>query len=399
MTLFTKPSRHDVYIYAPPYKRASAGVTVLYLLCDCLNRLGIQSWIVPDPKYFGVFGYSSFAGAGNLIAPVANIHALKKGIYESRIPVVIYPETIYGNPLEFVNIVRYLLYYNSELEKFDSLETLDKEGVVYYSNEIGEKSLINKKQPLFSGRLTMPVQDPGAYKREPRESRGGIYYYAEKYINVHGLTVPDDIASSAKRITRDQHDSPSPEELANLLSQAELLHVFEDTALIYEALLAGCVVNIHPAGKFGSSGSTATGDELGVSGTIKQKNVTSTDIEKAQHEIHTHIENYNEWINISISDINSFIHNLSLFTSTYDKKIIRNLVIRIGAIDEYTKKLSVSSGRVGARSVLGSFFRYLKNMVPKSYRQKILINAKLIGRKVPIKYKPFLIKILISLSK
>lgn len=399
MTLFTKDNKYDVYIYAPPFKRASAGVTVLYLLCDSLNRAGIQCWIMPDRKYFGVFGYSWFAGFGNLITPIVNMHSLNKGIYEGRIPIIIYPETIYGNPLKFVNVVRYLLYYNGELEKFDSLKTLTNEGVVYYSNEIGAHSLKNKAQPLFASRLTIPVQDPSVYKREPNESRRGIYYYAEKYINVHGQTVPTAVASIAQRITRDQHDSPSPEKLASILSKAELLHVFEDTALIYEALLAGCVVNIHPAGRYASSTRVATVDELGTFGTMMLENVTRSDIVRAQREIENHIKNYNEWVETSTSDIGNFIHNLSSFTSTYDEKTIRNLKVHIESTDQYTKKMRVSPGNIGGKSVLKTIFGYFKKVVPKPYRQQILIKAKLLGRRVPKKYKPFLIKILISLSR
>jgi hypothetical protein len=399
MTLFTKANKYDIYIYAPPYKRASAGVTVLYLLCDYLNRAGIQSWIVPDEKYFGVFGYSWFAGFGNLVTPIANIHSLKKGIYEARVPVVIYPETIHGNPLEFKNIVRYLLYYNSALEKVDSLESLTNEGVLYYSNEIGAHSLKNRAKPLFASRLTVPVQDPSVYKREPIESRSGIYYYAEKYINVHGLAVPSDVASIAHRITRDDHDSPSPEVLARLLSKAELLHVFEDTALIYEALLAGCVVNIHPAGVYGSKTGVATSYELGTFGTMMLENVTSFHIEKAQREIEIHIESYNEWIKKSEVDISNLIHHLSSFTSTYNKSIIQKLKARIASIDQYAKNMEVSSGNVRIQSIYKTILYNLKKLVPRRYRQKIIVIAKQLGRKVPTKYKPFLIKILTSLSK
>jgi hypothetical protein len=150
---------------------------------------------------------------------------------------------------------------------------------------------------------------------------------------------------------------------------------------------------------YGSKTGVATGDELGTFGTTMLEHVTRADIEKAQYEIDSHISNYNKWIKTSISDIDKFIHNLTSFTSGYDKKIIRNLMAQIVHLEKYAKKLRVGPGKVGRGSVYGSILDFLKGMVPKSYRQKILVWAKLTGRKVPAKYKPFLIKILIALSK
>lgn len=398
MSLFPKRNKFDIYIYVPPYKRASAGVTVLYLLCDYLNRIGFQSWIVPDIKYFGIFGYSFFSGSSSLITPVLSYHSISRCVFEGRIPIVIYPETIQGNPLGFDNIVRYLLYYNSELSNFDALDSISNEGVIYYSNKIGEVSLEGYGVPRFQQRLTLPVQDPKIYAND-LQNRSGVYYYAEKYINVHALKVPDEVSTNARRITRDQADSPTPEELVKILSTAKMLHVFEDTALIYEALLAGCVVNIHPDGRYSTTNGPATTDELGLHGTISKRNVLDSDIESAKLNLKLHAENYKKWMDLSIRDIEQFTKNINVFELTYSSRLKKRLYTVVDNLNRYDKSIAVSNGFVYRKSMYSVIVRTIKKCIPNSVKKPIINKLKIAGRNCPPSIKPYLIKLFIMVSR
>jgi hypothetical protein len=391
-SLFNKPIKFDVYIYAPPFKRASAGVTVLYLLCDYLNRSGVPAFIVPDVKYFGVFGYSSFAGSQSLITPALNTHQIKKSISEKRIPIVIYPETIIGNPLNAANVIRYLLYYDSELVSQSCLSDSEKEGIVYYSNDIGEKSFKDLRiNPLFSQRVTLPVQDPSAYSAIS-DMKSGVYYYAEKFINVHNLMVPESVENSAIRITRDRHDSPSPVELIKILSSAKLLHVFEDTALIYEALLAGCVVNLHPLGKFSNTDRSATNEELGLCGTISKLVVNDDDMCAAIADLAEHQINYQNWIAKAEGDLYQLIKNMSSFEKPYGKELNLSLLKHARELELYALKLKHDKSYNFAH-------RLVMFLIPVSYRSWVKEKAKLLSRKLSPRMKQVAIKIYTKLMR
>lgn len=312
--IFCPQHSREIYLYAPPYKRASAGVTVMHMLCDQLNRHGYPAYMVPDYRYFGKFGYSNFSSKNSMICPVVSRLELERSLSEKKIPIVIYPETILGNPLNAKNIVRYLLYYNSALQStVDALANIEDEGLLYYTNDIRRSLGAIPDRAKFASRLTMPVQDPSLYQPLHIGDRVKEYYYAEKFIHVHKCNVPNAIAARSSRITRDGGDSPTPEQLIRMLSEAKILHVFEDTALSYEALLAGCVVNYHPSGIFNNVDKSTTIDELGVVGTISSFLPNAEEIKKAQDQVHLHQANYQKWMGFAYSDFLDFLNAIEVF--------------------------------------------------------------------------------------
>jgi len=93
-----------------------------------------------------------------------------------------------------------------------------------------------------------------------------------------------------------------------------VLHVFEDTALSYEALLAGCVVNYHPNGIFNNLDKSTTIEELGVAGTISSYLPNDEEIKEAQDEVHLHQANYQKWMSFAYSDFLDFLKKLEVFS-------------------------------------------------------------------------------------
>ena len=97
-------------IAAPPYSENSDGIRVLHLLCHTLNKLGLESFIVLiDPRDES---YQSFISGLDLNA--TNPDYLTPTIQEfsqinTATDLIIYPEVIHNNPLNFKKIIRYFL--------------------------------------------------------------------------------------------------------------------------------------------------------------------------------------------------------------------------------------------------------------------------------------------------
>lgn len=384
--IFSTQTTRDVYLYAPPYKRASAGITVLYMLCDLLNRHGQPAYMVPDYRYFGKIGYSNFGSNSSLICPVATRFELERAFAENRIPIIIYPETITGNPLNASNVVRYLLYYNSALTTdIDALAQIEGEGLLYYTNDIGRSLPDIAKKALFLRRLTMPVQDPSLYKPVEQSNRSTDYYYAEKFIHVHKGVVPESVRNSAIRITRDGAGSPTPSQLREILSSARMLHVFEDTAVSYEALLAGCVVNYHPDGIFNNNERSTTLDELGVCGTLSSDSPSNEEITLAKAGINAHLTNYRKWMDISYEDFIAFMESINCFNKPIDSNFYKKIIKYVAAYERHSRGLYRSrndlnhlrrASKSGVRYVWRSFSRLVGPEKSKLLYDTLKKNAK-----------------------
>ncbi len=198
-------------IVAPSYTEKSAGAKVLHVLCDALNKVGQKAYICP-------MGEITFHP--DLDTP------LYKGEED---PIVIYPEIVNGNPLNARHVVRYLLYYAGI---YAGPCSLPQEGdkVWSYSTRIARRW--GNDNVLF-----LPVSDPKIFY--PRDGeREGICFYANKYRSFYRATPKCD----GIEIT-----SAWPEtkmELADLLRRSQKFIAYEDTALILEARMCGCEVEL-----------------------------------------------------------------------------------------------------------------------------------------------------------
>lgn len=224
--------RHPYYIVAPRYIRTSAGIKALHLLCHALNRLGERAYLITYPYY-----PPAYATNPELNTPLLTQRVLEYDFEAGLTPIVVYPETVPGNPFHAPFVVRYVLNYPGLLGGDTTYG--EDEFCVTYSEHLA-KSVCNSRLTLF-----LPASDPRVFHPYPRVQRKGSCFYAGKYKYHHGGEFYE-ITNNSVEITRDQPDSPTPGQIADLFRRSELFYTYENTALAIEALLCECPVVFLP---------------------------------------------------------------------------------------------------------------------------------------------------------
>lgn len=109
-------------IFTPPYDENSGGIVVLHKLCHVLNELGFESYVKPYSYSYEVnknnwkrflFNLCKWSILSSLKRFKVN-KAFNTPIYNrSKVDesfIVVYPEVVFGNPMEAKNVVRWLLH-------------------------------------------------------------------------------------------------------------------------------------------------------------------------------------------------------------------------------------------------------------------------------------------------
>jgi len=210
------------YIYAPPWRDSSAGIRVLHYLCHSLNVVGCQAWLVlSNPK-----SKEQLVNPG-LDTPV--LSKLQAKLHKSlgRSPVVVYSETILGNPLKAMRVMRWVLNFPGALG--GSLHFPKEEYVVAYSNKIKEH-VSNCDDVLF-----LPAVDMNELPHGVAKQKGLALVYAGKYRSYVGAPpiLPDD----PTELFRDGEAKLSRKEFLNEIAKAEKIYLFENSSVATEAVL------------------------------------------------------------------------------------------------------------------------------------------------------------------
>jgi hypothetical protein len=222
--IFPDETLHPYYIVTPPYTRFSAGIKVLHLLCHALNQKGQQAFvlIIPDMQT-GVPVVHPDLLTPRLSRDIVDAHFAQK-----RTPIVVYPETITGNPLEAPVVTRYVLNIPGVLGG----EKLYNDTEMIYSYSKGLVDEINYQSTL----LYLPVTNTRIYNRNGEAVvRSGSCYYARKYKKLypHRFKPPSE---DSIEITWEQ----TPEELADIYRRVEKFYCYESTSAALDAALCGC---------------------------------------------------------------------------------------------------------------------------------------------------------------
>lgn len=224
--------RHPYYIVTPRYVRTSAGIKVLHLLCHALNRAGERAYLITHP-----YCLPQYATHPELITPLLTKATVEHDFATGLAPIVVYPETVHGNPFKAPFVVRYVLNFPGLLGG-DS-QYREDEFCIAYSENLA-RSIPSSRLTLF-----VPASDPRTFSPVPEQERRGTCFYAGKYKSHHGGALFD-ITRDSTEITRDFPDSPTQPQIADLFRRSELFYCYENTALAIEALLCGCPVVFLP---------------------------------------------------------------------------------------------------------------------------------------------------------
>lgn len=237
--LYSKP-RRPYYIEAPAYRRTSAGIRVMHLLCHALNSLGEEAYIFPTST------------SPHLHTPIATPQVIETHLRHERKPIVVYPEVVKGNPRKAGSVVRYVLNKAGLLGGDHTFS--DKELIFSFGKNIAPENT-NPENILFlppiDSTIFNNINNPSNEKRE------GILLYPGRH--TEGINRYPDLADRATIITSSWPETH--EELASLFRRSEAVYCFESTAIALEAVMCGCIAILLPSPFF--SGVPLSEGEIG----------------------------------------------------------------------------------------------------------------------------------------
>ena len=246
-------SKRNYIIYTFPWNENNGGVIFMHHLVHELNRLGerafiwkakpfykqsfrnrLRGWLKPEPMVTNPV----------LDTPVAS----KRNLTIDSI--VVYPELVYGNPLNAQHVTRWLLYKPGLLNpyKFGPQEMFFRVGAISDIEEItgGAPDLLMWKI------------NP-AYRNEERSDRKGVCYMVRKEKDKRRIPATEDEGAV-------QIDGLSHPQLNEIFNRCETFYSYDEATMYSQfAALCGCTsvvvpgmfnsreewVTHHPNGKFG----------------------------------------------------------------------------------------------------------------------------------------------------
>jgi hypothetical protein len=224
--------RNAYYIVAPPYIRWSAGIKALHFLCHALNRSGERAYMVIRP-----FIRSLPATHPDLLTPLLSKETIVADASRLLTPITVYPETVEGNPLNGPLVVRYVMNFPGLL---GGQSRFPRDELCF-----GYSSVLASAVGVPQNKLFIPASDIDVFHPEPRVPRQGTCFFAGKYKDFHRASLSE-VTKDSVEITRDQPDSQSPFQIADLFRRSELFYCYENSALAIEAVLCECPVVFLP---------------------------------------------------------------------------------------------------------------------------------------------------------
>lgn len=214
------------YVYAPDYRRSSAGIRVMHMLCDALQRSGHEAYItarVLNP---------------DLITPRLADEILASHRSQGLEPIIIYPEIIDGNPLKGGTVVRYLLNQPGFIE---GQGAYGEDDILFsYTKALLQPGMAEDRVLYLPGpdlSVFCPPADPA------KRVAGKVCYYQGR----RGQARIDPSLLPADAIEITAEFPGSWEALADIFQQCEFFYCGEASALAGEAALCGCLGVILPS--------------------------------------------------------------------------------------------------------------------------------------------------------
>ena len=290
--LYGKKS-HPYFVYAPRWIDSSAGIKALHFLCHSINMMGHKSFLVmTEAPHLGEPRINP-----NLNTPILN-QEISDSYFKAGIkPVVVYSETIPGNPLNASFVVRYLMNYSGALGGQRIFQ--EDEYVMAFSKKIAEDyaAVTETEEPRV---LFLPPIDPREFSRTIHKEPYQVVY-AGKYRSFVGK--PPTVGTlPTVEIFRDGPKMQSRDQVKEILKNATILYAFENSSIVTESILSGTPARFVPNEFLGEIIAEV---ELGNGGIVSGD--TAVDLYAAQKSIDLGIERYHESIETYQVELASFI--------------------------------------------------------------------------------------------
>ena len=212
----------NVVIYAPGFQYNSGGCLGLYNLAKNIKKQGI------DCK---VFNYSNGRQKSNLIF---NDYARIEDIKDNT--VVIYPEVIFGNPLQARNVVRLILCELGIHLAADTYSTWNQDDLIYHWSTYNSEKSVKNTNLLYCIHI-----DP-AIKNYQENNREGYCYIIRKGYKFHQ---PLEFVHPPDALFLE--DNLSQKELVKAFNKKKYLISYDPYSFInFIAALCGCIPIIVP---------------------------------------------------------------------------------------------------------------------------------------------------------
>ena len=218
------PRPNPYYVLSPDYRRNSAGIRVMHMLCDVLNRSGYEAYIVANVLN------------PELMTPQLTNQVIALHKQQGLEPVMVYPEVVSGNPLGGDVVVRYILNTPGFL---NGGKDYGEEDIMFSFS----KGLLLPGMPEEHVMFLQPI-DLNVFRLPDNPARriaGKVCYYQGRTgTGVDKNMLPPD----AIEITSSY--PATWEGLVDIFQTSEFFYSSATTALSAEAALCGCIGVVIP---------------------------------------------------------------------------------------------------------------------------------------------------------
>lgn len=237
-------------IAAPSYTNESGGAMVLHQLCHLLNELG-EAYIVPTPRG-SIINWLNIDKVEQLVAAEKNQLANFKTCPSLNTPlfssypgldleacVAVYPEVVLGNPFQFRNVARWVLYHSGFHRRISCTSKGEVE-FKYNQDFAGAEISGFSETANFTLKVWIPDEETmstfrgniATTREELHRDRAGVAYCVRKGTLRHNDLIDDDAICI---------DGLSMEKVINILKRVKYFVSFDpDTHYSNLAVVHGC---------------------------------------------------------------------------------------------------------------------------------------------------------------
>ncbi len=348
-------STYPYYIYTPRWIETSAGIKALHFLCHSLNLSGQKAFLVFSEKRFNNLPRVN----PNLLTPILDQETADAHFKSGLTPLVVYSETVPGNPLGGTAVVRYLMNFAGALGGEKSF--LESELVFAFSKAISAD--YSKHVDIEAPVLFLPPIDPRDFIfSETKEDYQVVY--AGKYRSFIGIPPKVGFLKSFE-VYRDGPRMQSREKVIRLLNKASVVYCFENTSIITEAILSGTPVCIV---KSDFMTEVIAEHELGTHGT--SKTLEKEDIEVARSTVNLGRDAYFKSIEKYSESLESFIKETQFFAfaNGYENQIQIPTFNEMGMVTVHRRELAKQIYRnQGVITLIRVFYHFLARRLAWRY--------------------------------